>query len=83
MILALQSSTSVSNDWWASLKHGGLLIALSKLNEFFVAESLLALTRWIEDRLRQDVTRLQNREDKHLSTLLDNTHFLHCSDLLS
>lgn len=71
MILALQSSTSVSNDWWASLKHGGLLIAPSKLNEFFVAESLPALPRWIEDRLRRDVTRLQNGEDEHLSTLLD------------
>lgn len=58
-------------EWWASLKHGGLLIAPSKLSEFFVAESLSPLPRFIEDRLRRDVTRLQNGEEDHLSTFLD------------
>ncbi|MBW4420721.1 MAG: hypothetical protein KME13_16040 [Myxacorys californica WJT36-NPBG1] len=70
MTIALQSNVSLQ-DWWASLKHGGLLIASSKLSEFFVAESLSPLPRFIEDRLRRDVTRLQNGEDDHLSTFLD------------
>jgi len=71
MILALHSTISASDDWWASLKHGGLLIAPSKLNEFFGGESLPALPYWIEDRLRRDVTRLQNGDDDHLSAFLD------------
>lgn len=71
MIMASRSAISKSDDWWASLKHGGLLIAPSKLNEFFVVESLEPLPYWIEDRLRRDVTRLQNGDDDHLSTFLD------------
>lgn len=71
MTIALQPNLSAMQDWWASLKHGGLLIAPSKLSEFFVAESLSPLPRFIEDRLRRDVTRLQNGEDDHLSTFLD------------
>jgi len=71
MTIALQPNLSAMQDWWASLKHGGLLIAPSKLSEFFVAESLSPLPQFIEDRLRRDVTRLQNGEDDHLSTFLD------------
>ena len=67
----VRQETTSHQEWWASLKHGGLLIAPSKLSEFFVAESLSPLPRFIEDRLRRDVTRLQNGEDDHLSTFLD------------
>ena len=62
MTIALQPNLSAMQDWWASLKHGGLLIAPSKLSEFFVAESLSPLPRFIEDRLRRDVTRLQKEK---------------------
>jgi hypothetical protein len=55
----IRQELNAHQDWWASLKHGGLLIAPSKLSEFFVAESLSPLPRFIEDRLRRDVTRLQ------------------------
>ncbi len=44
-------------SWWASLKHGGLLIAPSKLGEFFANEPE-PLNQWLVDRLRRDVTRL-------------------------
>ena len=71
MILALRSTVADSGEWWASLKHGGLLIAPSKLGEFFVPEALPALPRWVEDRLRRDVTRLQNGDDEHLGSFLD------------
>lgn len=55
--------------WWASLKHGGLLIAPSRLAEFFVAD-IEPLPSYIEDRLRRDVTRVRNGEED-ISTLLD------------
>ncbi|MEH2187405.1 MAG: hypothetical protein V7K64_14710 [Nostoc sp.] len=55
--------------WWASLKHGGLLIAPSRLAEFFVAD-IEPLPSYIEDRLRRDVTRVRNGE-KDITTLLD------------
>lgn len=55
--------------WWASLKHGGLLIAPSRLAEFFVAD-IEPLSSYIEDRLRRDVTRVRNGEED-ISTLLD------------
>jgi hypothetical protein len=59
------------DDWWISLKHGGLLIAPSKLEEFFVAKQLVPLSRYIEDKLRRDVTRLQDGDQSQLGTLLD------------
>ncbi|MCL4299154.1 MAG: hypothetical protein KJ077_25685 [Anaerolineae bacterium] len=57
-------------DWWASLKHGGLLVAPAKLAEFF-PEHVEPLPRYLADRLRRDVTRLQNGDDSHLGALLD------------
>jgi len=65
--------TAISQDryaWWASLKHGGLLIAPSKLAEFF-PEEIDPLPQYVVERLRRDVTRLQSGEDKYLPTLFD------------
>lgn len=56
--------------WWASLKHGGLLVAPSRLAEFFV-EEVEPLPRYVEDRLRRDVTRVRNGDEDQISTLLD------------
>ncbi|MFB2917926.1 Eco57I restriction-modification methylase domain-containing protein [Aerosakkonema funiforme] len=56
--------------WWASLKHGGLLIAPAKLVEFFI-EEIAPLPRYIEDRLRRDVNRVRDGDEGHISTLLD------------
>ncbi|MDM3843757.1 MAG: hypothetical protein PT116_01620, partial [Aphanizomenon gracile PMC638.10] len=56
--------------WWASLKHGGLLIAPSKLAEFFI-EEINPLPSYLEDRLRRDVTRVRNGEHDHITKLLN------------
>ena len=56
--------------WWASLKHGGLLISPSRLSEFFV-EEIQPLPQYVEDRLRQSVVQLPNGERESLSYLLD------------
>ncbi|GAB4477675.1 MAG: hypothetical protein OHK0037_39660 [Elainellaceae cyanobacterium] len=58
-------------DWWTSLKHGGLLIAPSKLTEFFVPENLPPLPFGVGDRLQSDIQRLRNGDEAHLSKLLD------------
>ena len=44
--------------WWASLNHGGLLIAPAKLAEQFPPQ-LDALAPALADRLRRDLTRLR------------------------
>ncbi len=57
--------------WWASLKHGGLLIAPSRLSEFFV-EECEPLPGYVEDRLRRDITRYKDANNrKNLPQLLD------------
>ncbi|WP_079680052.1 Eco57I restriction-modification methylase domain-containing protein [Planktothrix sp. PCC 11201] len=56
--------------WWASLKHGGLLIAPSKLAEFFIKD-IPCLPRYIEDRLRRDVNRVRSGDEKAITALLD------------
>lgn len=53
------------SDWWASLQHGGLLIAPSKLVEFF-PETAWPLSEGTVDRLRRDVIRAQGGERKAL-----------------
>lgn len=53
---------TIQEDWWASLKHGGLLIAPAKVDEFFVAESLAPLNPYWVDALRREVTELQDRQ---------------------
>ena len=58
----LAEITTTSEDWWASLKHGGLLIAPAKVAEFFVAESLPPLNPYGVDALRREVTELQDRQ---------------------
>jgi len=46
-----------SSDWWASLRHGGLLITPGRLAEFFPGVPH-ALPGWVAERLRRDVTRV-------------------------
>ena len=73
----LASVQDVHTDWWASLKHGGLLIAPAKISEFFVAESLPPLNAYWEDALRREVIELQDHQrygqgqDENLGKLLD------------
>lgn len=59
-----------SPTWWASLKHGGLLIAPAKLGQYFPS-AVDALPRYQADRLRRDVTRLGDSRNGTLSSLLD------------
>jgi len=47
------------NDWWASLKHGGLLLSPQRVIEHFPGD-LGPLPGWLTDRLRGDVLRLQD-----------------------
>ncbi|MDA2923349.1 BREX-1 system adenine-specific DNA-methyltransferase PglX [Acidobacteria bacterium AH-259-L09] len=56
--------------WWAALKHGGLLISPSKLQEFFPPEAE-SLPRYQSDRLRREVTRFQENGGAHLGELLN------------
>jgi hypothetical protein len=57
-------------SWWASLKHGGLLVAPSKLAEFFPDE-ISPLLRHVEDRLRRDVNRVRSGDEGAIASLLD------------
>ncbi|MEG4911493.1 Eco57I restriction-modification methylase domain-containing protein [Microcoleus sp. B7-D4] len=57
-------------SWWASLKHGGLLVAPSKLAEFFPDE-ISPLPRHVEDRLRRDVNRVRSGDEGAIASLLD------------
>jgi len=57
-------------SWWASLKHGGLLVAPSKLAEFFPDE-ISPLPRHVEDRLRRDVNRVRSGDEGAIVSLLD------------
>ncbi|KYF78506.1 hypothetical protein BE20_24240 [Sorangium cellulosum] len=56
--------------WWASLNHGGLLIAPSKLAERFPAR-VEPLPAAANERLRRDLTRLQEGGDERLAAFLD------------
>jgi hypothetical protein len=57
------------NDWWASLNHGGLLIAPNKIQEIF-GTGLDALPQWREERLRRELTRFDGTGET-TSLLLD------------
>lgn len=61
--------------WYNSLKHGGMLIAPSRLPEFFPDE-LPELPSYIAERLRRGLTRLEagrdNAEAELLSTVLED-----------
>lgn len=74
MIAIAASSTSTTDpldhdSWWSSLKHGGLLISPTKLNQSFPA-TIDPLSRYLEDQLRREVTRFRN-ENINLASLLD------------
>lgn len=57
-------------NWWASLKHGGLLIAPSKLVEFFPDEPK-PLPYYLADQLRRDLTKLETGTTDAARSLLD------------
>ncbi|MGK3967043.1 hypothetical protein WMF38_23075 [Sorangium sp. So ce118] len=56
--------------WWASLNHGGLLIAPSRLAEHFPPR-LEPLPAAMGERLRRDLTRLHQGGDERLAAFLD------------
>jgi hypothetical protein len=56
--------------WWASLKHGGMLIAPARLVEHFPPECP-PLPRYLADRLRRDLLRVSNGDKSHLPVLLN------------
>src|SRR5690606_28114539 len=58
------------DGWWASLNHGGLLIAPAKLAEHFAAPPP-PLPAHLAELLRRDVTRVLSGEGDHVSTLID------------
>ncbi|MFC1743117.1 Eco57I restriction-modification methylase domain-containing protein [Candidatus Riflebacteria bacterium] len=66
--------------WWASLKHGGLFIAPSKLKEYF-AETIEPIPYYLEEKLRRDLNRLEEGDESHeklfLDTLLEKVCGLH------
>ncbi len=66
-----QIAEASTTDWWASLKHEGLLIAPAKLVEFFVPESLAPLSSYWESALRREVTELQSNNSNNIGKLLD------------
>lgn len=61
--------------WWNSLKHGGLLIAPSKLAEYF-PETPTPISTYLRERLRRDLTRVdagsQGAERALLTTVLQD-----------
>lgn len=65
-----QPAPSATPAWWASLKHGGMLIAPARLVEFF-APDCQPLPRHVADRLRRDLSRVRNGDADHLGVLLD------------
>jgi hypothetical protein len=56
--------------WWASLNHGGLLIAPSRLAQFF-PEDVAPLAPYVADKLRRDVIRAAEANGDALAVLLD------------
>ncbi len=62
--------TDLAFAWWASLNHGGLLIAPAKLAEQFPPQ-LDELAPAQADRLRRDLTRLREGGEDRLSAFLD------------
>lgn len=63
------SAQSLSQEWWNSLHHEGLLIAPGKLAEYFGTE-LEPLARSAVDHLRRDLTRVLD-DQSHLGAFLD------------
>ena len=69
-IVTARPTTAESYAWWASLKHGGLLIAPSHLAQSF-PEDLPPLPRYLDDRLRRDVMRASDGRAESVAKLLD------------
>ncbi|MBC7078228.1 MAG: hypothetical protein H5T92_07990, partial [Synergistales bacterium] len=69
-IVTARPATAESYAWWASLKHGGLLIAPSHLAQSF-PEDLPPLPRYLDDRLRRDVMRASDGRAESVAKLLD------------
>jgi hypothetical protein len=57
------------HNWWASLKHGGVLIAPSKLGETY-SEEPEALPDWQADKLRRAINRFES-DSSELGALMD------------
>lgn len=64
------TATETRHAWWASLKHGGLLIAPSKLAEFFPDEPK-PLPSYLAEQLRRDLTKLETGTAEAERALLD------------
>ena len=60
---------SLHNEGWAELKHGGLLISSSKLDEFF-PDGSSAMPGYVADKLRRALTAFDGSNES-LSKLLD------------
>lgn len=67
------------NNWWDSLRHGGLFIAPSRLQQFFAAAPEVLSYRKTE-RLRRDITSFDAEDSTSRSALLD-TLLEHVCDL--
>jgi hypothetical protein len=69
--------------WWTSLRHGGLLIAPSKLREYFPEEPE-PLSSYVVEHLRRDITRLEtgigDAERNLLETVLEKVCGLTAED---
>jgi hypothetical protein len=61
--------TDLHDDWWASLNHGGLLIAPTKIPMHF-GDAPLPLSHARADRLRRDVVRMLD-DDTYMGDFLD------------
>jgi hypothetical protein len=57
-------------NWWASLAHGGMLIAPARIAEFF-PDVPAPLSPSLSDRLRRDLLRVQSDGRSHIAELLD------------
>ncbi len=68
--MTLPGAPSDAPNWWASLKHGGMLIAPARLVEHFASECA-PLPRYLSDRLRRDLLRLRSGDGDQLSAFLD------------
>ncbi len=59
-----------ANEWWASLRHGGVLVAPSQIEKILPATPK-PLSFRLAERLRRDVTRLEGNESVLLDTVLE------------
>ena len=57
-------------EWWASLRHGGMLIAPSRLTQYFPTAPE-PMYGYVVEKLRRDLTRTEATDGKTASALLD------------